>query len=290
MKATISSKILDQLNAGKNRLNKEARNHFVHFIKSQLLANQSFMDKSAKSDLYYTLFGWTLCLIFNIKLDTKKMLLYIQQQPEKDLDLIHYTSLKRCYLIYHIMAYGKVFTWLKMQKKLPIKSLNEFISLPHQDMNAPYSQFIWMLLSEDTGNRNINPLKIEKALSNYHVLNGGYLNNKECLTSTNNATVAALSVLGQLNNYKKNEDLSVLTSFQNSSGGFVATKSSPIPDLLSTATALFVLKCYNEKATYPTLNFIEAHWSDSGGFVGTLMDDKSDIEYCFYGLLALGCA
>ena len=34
--------------------------------------------------------------------------------------------------------------------------------------------------------------------------------------------------------------------------------------------------------------FVQAHWLESGGFAPTLLDDYSDVEYVFYGLLALG--
>ena len=58
--------------------------------------------------------------------------------------------------------------------------------------------------------------------------------------------------------------------------------------MLSTATSLVMLNCYGMKPKFAARDFIEAHWLDSGGFSATLMEDKSDVEYTFYGLLALG--
>jgi hypothetical protein len=58
--------------------------------------------------------------------------------------------------------------------------------------------------------------------------------------------------------------------------------------LLSTATALFALRCYGVEPRYSAVDFIEGHWLDDGGFAATLLDDESDVEYLFYGLLALG--
>ena len=287
MISTVSSKIFERLLKGKEKLGYEAKECLNVFVKSQLLDDYSFMNKSGKSDLYYTLFGWTLCFILDIKLDTKKMLVYLNTYQEDDLDLIHYAALKRCLLINKLIKSGKVFTGLGLLKKQNIKPLCEFKSVPNQDINAPYTQYIWMLLSEDTGNK-ISNITINK-LEEYRISDGGYKNSKTGLHATTNATAAALSVLGQFNGYKANEDVNFLKSFQNATGGFIAAKASPIPDLLSTATALFTLSCYKEKPEYTVTDFIEAHWSESGGFVGTLMDDKSDVEYCFYGLLALGC-
>ena len=114
------------------------------------------------------------------------------------------------------------------------------------------------------------------------------MNTRDGLTATTNATVAALAVRGQSAGYVENDDILFLHDQQETSGGFAATKASPVPDLLSTATSLFMLSCYNVKPKYPARDFIEAHWLDSGGFSATLLEDKSDVEYTFYGMLALG--
>ena len=289
MKGGISSKLFNRLNKGKLSLGNEARDCFVKFIQSQLLDDQSFKDKSGISDLYYTGFGWILCLVLGIRLDTQKMSVYLKKQQEEGLDLIHYASLKRCELILQLMASGKILTWLRLIKTQSIKPLHKFNHIPHLDIYAPYSQFIWMLLLEATGNRKQSDVETQKVLTQYQLPQGGYKNSSEGASATTNATTAALSVLGETNGYKTNKDIVALKSFQDISGGFWAVKSAPVPDLLSTATALFTLSCYKEVPTYPPSDFIEAHWTETGGFVATLMDNKSDVEYCFYGLLALGC-
>ncbi|KAA6313583.1 hypothetical protein EZS27_035667, partial [termite gut metagenome] len=63
---------------------------------------------------------------------------------------------------------------------------------------------------------------------------------------------------------------------------------TPLPDILTTATALFVLRCYGVEPRIRPDSFIEAHWLESGGFSPTILEEISDIEYTFYGLLALG--
>lgn len=74
---------------------------------------------------------------------------------------------------------------------------------------------------------------------------------------------------------------------QHPSGGFYASDLAPIPDLLSTAVALFTLRLIGVKVIDAS-DFIQVHWLDSGGFAPTIYDDYSDVEYVFYGLLALG--
>lgn len=288
MKQSISAKILDALKHGKNQLGSEALIHLSDFVKSQKMDDESFMNKAGKSDLYYTLFGWMLCLVLDIQLNTSKMADYLKRQTEDELDLIHYAAYKRCQLIHFMMFRGKALTWIRMFYGQKIKALNAFKNLPHNDQEAPYTQFIWLSLLEDTGNKAQN--KVIETIEKYRMPGGGYRNLKEGKNATTNATVASLSVLGQMNGYGDNGDITFLKNLQKVSGGFAAAESSPIPDLLSTATAAFLLHCYGQKPNYPVLEFIEAHWAEKGGFSATLADEKSDVEYCFYGLLALGCA
>ena len=75
---------------------------------------------------------------------------------------------------------------------------------------------------------------------------------------------------------------------QDVTGGFYSSEDAPIPDLLTTAVALFTLRLIGEKPRSAS-DFIEAHWLDNGSFAPTIYDEYSDVEYMFYGLLALGC-
>ncbi|TRX70620.1 prenyltransferase/squalene oxidase repeat-containing protein [Carboxylicivirga sp. M1479] len=287
---SISAKILETLNNGKRQLGEDALNHLSAFIQSQLLEDQSFKDKSGKSDMYYTAFGWMLCFVLNIKLNTKKMAEYLSVFNENELDLIHYASFKRCQLLHYLMSKGSLLTWLKTHRKQTIKPLESFRNVPHDDINAPYTQYIWLSLLEDTGNKLNDSENVNRALKVYQLDEGGYMNVKGGSAATTNASAAALSVLGQITNYQFDNSLEFVKKQQHVSGGFLATGSSPVPDLLSTATALFILRCYQQSPNYEAHDFIEAHWSESGGFIATLLDAESDVEYCFYGLLALGAA
>lgn len=43
-----------------------------------------------------------------------------------------------------------------------------------------------------------------------------------------------------------------------------------------------------EKLKEPLLDYIDTLWTAKGGFHGSWEDDDLDIEYTYYGLLALG--
>ena len=81
--------------------------------------------------------------------------------------------------------------------------------------------------------------------------------------------------------------VSWLKARQDDTGGFFASEVAPVPDLLSTAVAVFTLRLIDERPR-SAARFIEAHWLDMGSFAPTLLDEYSDVEYLFYGLLALG--
>ena len=81
--------------------------------------------------------------------------------------------------------------------------------------------------------------------------------------------------------------VSWLKERQDETGGFFASEVAPVPDLLSTAVAVFTLRLIDERPRLAA-RFIEAYWLDMGSFAPTLLDEYSDVEYLFYGLLALG--
>jgi prenyltransferase beta subunit len=64
-----------------------------------------------------------------------------------------------------------------------------------------------------------------------------------------------------------------------------------MPDLLSTAVALHALdglQVSYRDAVEPCLDFIDSLWTAAGGFHGNWNDEELDLEYTYYGLLALG--
>ena len=79
-----------------------------------------------------------------------------------------------------------------------------------------------------------------------------------------------------------------LLAMQDETGGFRAHAGAPFPDLLSTSVAVFALHLHHIAPLYDVKPFIEAHWQDDGCFAASLLDGFGDVEYEFYGLLALG--
>ena len=288
MKTTISTRLMHTLYGGKKRLGSEALLRLSCFVESQKTEGDTFVNKSGEVDLYYTSFGWLLSYVLGIDLSMEKRRSYLEKQPVMSLDLVHYAAYMRCVLLHRLMKEGKFRFLLGAMRPMPIRSLTSFMDLPHDDIWSPYTRFIWMSLLEDTQNKENEKKAVLEKLRSYRVKGGGYSNLRDREVATTNATVAALAIIGQLEGYKPIDDLFYLRDTQDETGGFKAGRGAPVPDLLSTATTLFLMGCYDIRPVRPVHDVIEAHWWDSGGFSATLLEDSSDVEYVFYGLLALG--
>ena len=284
---SISIKMLDTLQQGKKRLGSEAQKRISSFVSSQMTENGVFLDKNGNDDLYYTFFGLMLANVFNLNINTKQTEQWLDKQNDKMSDLLFYAAYVRSRMLSKLLKKGKLN--FAMQRLFTItQKLPVFTNYPHSDAHSPYSQFLLLSLKEDLGIGKINSQEVLTSISAYRVETGGYSNIRDSKTATTNATVAALAVKGQLCGYQKNDDVEYLYSSQDGSGGFFANSSALVPDLLSTATVLFMLKSYGVAPRINPDNFIDAHWQPSGGFCATLLDENCDVEYTFYGLLALG--
>ena len=106
---------------------------------------------------------------------------------------------------------------------------------------------------------------------------------------TTNAVCCLLSMRHQVGLPVDKDHVDWLRQRQDVSGGFYASEQAPVPDLLSTAVALFTLRLIGVPVKDASA-FIQAHWRCGGGFSPSVLDDYSDVEYVFYGLMALGAS
>ena len=105
------------------------------------------------------------------------------------------------------------------------------------------------------------------------------------------ATAAAITLIRNLGLPIHPEASKKLMGRAHKNGGFLATANAPVPDLLSTATALHALAGLQASLgdmKEKCLDFVDTLWTNEGGFHAHWQDDALDVEYVFYGLLALG--
>jgi hypothetical protein len=283
---TLSAAMMHTLARGKKKLSREAQVHIRQYIESQRMDSLFFMNRSREADIYYTVFGLMLSCIFGLQTDREKARRELDCCEIDTSDLVHYASFVRASILLDLSWQG---LWRRLlfagNAPEPV-----FRTFPHSDSRSPYSRFVWLSLMEDMRRQIDGRQEIVESLHAYRTPGGGYSNRPGGSSATVNATAAALSVVGQLAGYgdRSAEDVRRLLAMQDESGGFCANGQTPLPDMLSTATALFVLKRYGVMPRVEPAPFIEAHWLESGGFAPTLAEENSDMEYTFYGLLALG--
>jgi hypothetical protein len=109
-------------------------------------------------------------------------------------------------------------------------------------------------------------------------------------TGVPSTLLAAELVLQKSFNRNTSQLINRLLTFYDDHGGFKATESIRLSDLLSTAVALYALKFagYDMRMIRPAcLDYIDSLYHE-GGFAANAVDPDTDIEYTFYGLLALG--
>lgn len=245
MRMPLSYILLQTLKKGVDRLSEESRSQVEAYVVSQKTEGEAFLNRGNKADLYYTMFGWMLCYVLNIKTDTKVRKAYLDSIHEDELDTLHQSAMKQCRLLHELLSKG-----------LLLASIGNW-------QHRHHIEEFFQHFAERTYGRGLN------------------------------ATAANLFV-GKENKAMSKEEsaegLHYISSLQDETGGFLSNHAAAIPDLLSTAVALFTLRSFGNQATYPAKDFIEVHFGENGAFMPNLLDTQGDVEYEFYGLLALGCA
>jgi prenyltransferase beta subunit len=252
-----------------NVLDAPAIESLRNYIENSQAPGGGFIDKAGKPDLYYTLFGYFMV----DALEMKEILPSISAFVEKEIRgnkltgvHLHCAAILSARLGYHELIMQ--FLWDKIQDNLKAQlekqpAYNAFLNL----LTCYYLQDYRGLY------------KIRKQMKAF-----------ESKTALPCSVLSALLVLQKSFKKPVKDLIEEVLSFRLEYGGFKATKVAPIPDLLSTAVALYALNFagYDLSTIKPqSFEFIDSLYVD-GGFGGNVFDSDPDIEYTFYGLLALG--
>lgn len=284
----------ETLKQGCDRLSTSSRQAIASYIRSQEAATGGFMNKAGQPDLYYTFFGLICALLLDVKVNIKQHKMFLNQFRNQ-LDLPHFAA--------HVQSANllKALSIPSFLQKQSIRAASHFVPegivqglntllhdqsrVPLNDPNSPYTVFLAATIA---GTKSLSPGWHSEHAFAYQTPSGGWSNIRDGSSPSLNATVSAMMVLHLMKMPVDTQTINWLKDQQHPSGGFAAVPGAPVPDLLSTATALLALKTSCAAPLYPVTEFIQAHWRDNGGFSGTFMDEATDCEYTFYGLLALG--
>jgi len=249
-------------------LDNEINSEIEAYVKRKFSPN-GFLDKAGNGDLYYSLFGGFLLETFNLKEYRVFFTKYILSSAKSNqIGVYHF-----CQSVLYAKFIGINKTSNVLRNIISLQLSNPKIKQPH------YFYFLFLLaLFYLKDYYSINQL-IKK------------INLEESTSSI--CTLKAVELLIKcLQNKNYQEEIQQLKSFYQPTGGFKALHQAPVSDLLSTAVALYALhfvKADLRDIKSDCLNFIDSLYVE-GGFKATVFDndDETDIEYTFYGLLALG--
>ena len=244
-------------------------NDIKKFVADRQHPSGGFTDRAGKADLYYSLFGFYLAQALEMNDILQGTGEFVRNETGKSMPTG--VNLKCAAILANELTDDK-----KLIRKLLKNIHREFKE--HNAKQAEYGAFLDLLVAYQTGDY-IQALRIRKHLSK--------LNDPRALPST---VLAALIVLHSSFSKPVAELQDRLTVQFYSGGGFRALKNTVTTDLLSTAASLYALRFSEYDLTIikpECLDSIDSLFKE-GGFCGNKLDEETDLEYTFYGLLALG--
>ncbi len=262
--------LVQNVRAGFLALDEPVQNEITGFIKSQQHKNGGFVDRAGTPDLYYSLFGLWLSLATDdneLQTNLKK---YISEQSERNTT----SSVEDLALLLMKSELDS------NSKKKGLFSIIRTVLKKGRLIELSYQFFLISLVIDATGkNKNLYYFFARIWLFFYKPKG-----NIPC--SLTAALVYARRMVG-LNVLKMQKQLLEFTSDY---GGFRAFETIETSDALSSGVALFVLNEIGAdlRMIKPgCLDFVGANYFE-GAFLSGDGDQTKDLEYTFYGLLALG--
>ncbi len=277
-----------------NLLDEQGREEVLQFLISQQNPDGGFQDRGGRSDLYYSLFGGLMLRAAeketedrrpktegvqhatrNSKPETESILKLKQFIAQQQSSVVP-GFIEKCCLV----LLQKELKTDRTSRIRSIFSLGKSFWKERYSINLSYRSFVLFLT-------------LDAVLPFRQILKGGA---KRILAQTTLdphspcSEVAAKVFLQKMMNQDGSEDQDLLKSFACESGGFKAFAHLNNADMLSTSVALFALNysgCDLRLHKPACLDFIGQNFS-KGAFLSGDGDQTADVEYTFYGLLALG--
>ena len=239
------------------------------FIRLKQTKEGGFADRAGRCDLYYSLFGYFVAETLSMPDSKGPMKGYIKKAvTENTLTGVHLY----CGAILYAKLWGlnDIAETIRKQVVAQLQKANQ--------QQSEYTNFLGILalyyLEDFIGmKRLVNQYK-----------SAGFSKEMPCPVTA--ATTILLEISGKPDPMAEEK----LKSFYRGKGGFVALKQAPAEDLLSTAVALYALNFIDADIRLlkpDCITFIDDLYL-SGGFRSMQVDVETDVEYTFYGLLALG--
>ena len=275
-------------------LGPEACELIEKFVRSQQNNDGGFRDRDGASDLYYSSFAIDALTALQAEIPAESLANFLAAKSEelKSLDFVHLCCLAR---LRSAISHSECSVPLREI----LAAIEQFRTAdggynqaPDLETGSAYACFLAYGAYSDHGLDLPHPEGVSTCLQSLATNDGAWANDSFLPVPNVPATAAAITLCRNLRQPIPDKTANwLLGCFQLESGGFLPFPGAPMPDLLTTAVALHALDGLQvpfEKLKDPLLDYIDSLWTAEGGFHGTWDDDDLDIEYTYYGLLALG--
>jgi hypothetical protein len=239
------------------------------FVHSKHTAQGGFADRGGKCDLYYSLFGWYVAEALSVTDIKEPLKNYVK-------NTVTGTPLTGVNLYCGAILYAKLCGFDSVSETVRKQVVAELKKVDKQQ--SEYTNFLGILALYYLDDY----LGIWRIVNQYKTIQLP----KEMPCPVTAATSILLEIAGKPDALAEDK----LKSFYRGKGGFAALKHAPAEDLLSTSVALFALHYMDSDMRLikpDCLAFVDNLYLD-GGFRSMPADVETDVEYTFYGMLALG--
>jgi prenyltransferase beta subunit len=271
----------------------EAAELVQSFLAQRYLSSGGFGDREGRADLYYTVFGLEGMLAMQMDFDRSRAGDYLRGFGSGEgLDFVHLCCLARCH------AALKNQFWSEDERQTFVgrleawkSSLGGYHSAKGREWGSAYGCLLVAAAYEDAQIPIPEPERLKLCLDALHTKDGAWNNERHIPLGTAPATAAALCLYRRMSWQTGTEPVRFLFSCFQPEGGCKAFPLAPMPDLLSTAVSLHGLSSAGADVSplrESCLDYVDSLWSNEGGFHGNWTDHTLDVEYTYYGLLALG--
>ncbi len=270
-------------------LGAEATGLVEAFLRSRQNADGGFRGRSPHSDLYYTVFALDGLAALQVPLPLEAVRGFLAGfGGGAALDFVHLCCLARLWSWYPV---GERPEGLLARLEQWRTKDGGYHQRPGAAQTSAYGAMLAGAAYLDWGSMPPRAWKLAWSLRRLATRDGAWANEPGLAEGSTPATAAAVTFYRHARLTPPASLGAWLLAQVHEQGGFKAFPHAPLPDLLSTAVALHALD--GLQADFRSikdglLDYVDTLWSAEGGFHGHWADDEIDVEYTYYGLLALG--
>lgn len=274
-------------------LGEEASGLISEFVLSQEHSGGGFHDRDGEADLYYTSFAVDCLTALRVPLPEERLSAWLRERADapEELDFVHLCCLLRCLSALEEKPPDTMLAPLFAELERYRSADGGYNQARDAESGSAYGAFLAWGAYADHGREAPDSMGVAASLEALRAPDGGWANDAELPVANVPATAAAVTLLRNLHQPVPAGTGDWLLGCLHPAGGFVAFPGAPLPDLLTTAVALHTLDGLQvdfAKIRESLLDYVDTLWTAEGGFHGSWEDDDLDIEYTYYGLLALG--